>query len=270
MPIFAAGVALSVTLSACGGSSDKPSSAQCEQADQALTSALSAISTLGDVTFETAPREWYDATNQLQDSQQVFKSLAEETSGQSSDDFGKTAEFLFDANMNLLSGGAIAMGTTEDVLPWLAGCGLLPSSERTEDGAMSKAEAGALYLDVICAINAASDKLFYSGDPFIAGDSNPDLVPQNSARAAAREAVLVFSQAIMSLQQPGGAWPDSVSDDIAVALGVLEAEVAYFEAISEAATWGDVGDYPDLSASTFARIRNELGLPPSAAGDDGC
>lgn len=122
MPFFAAGLALAVTLSACAGSSAKPSSAQCEQAEQALTSASRAISTLGDVTFETAPREWSDATDQLQDAQQVFKSLAEETSGQTSDDFAKTATFLFEAAMNLLSGGAVAMGTTEDVLPWLASC----------------------------------------------------------------------------------------------------------------------------------------------------
>lgn len=133
---------------------------------------------------------------------------------------------------------------------------------------MSKAEAGAVFLDVTCKVNAAVDKFTSSGDPFWTQDGNPDRVPQDSARAAAREAVPVFSQAITSLQQPGGAWPDSVSDDIAVVLQDLKKEVAYFEAVAEADTWGDV-DYPDVSVSTYARIRDELGLPPPD-GSGGC
>ncbi len=142
--------------------------------------------------------------------------------------------------------------------------------QRTEDGVMSKAEAGAVYLDAICKINAATDKLYSSGDPFLTGDSNPDLVPLDSTREAAREAVPAFSEAIASLQQAGGAWPDSVSDDIAVVLQGLEQEVVYFEALTEAATWGDV-TYPDTSVSAFARIRDELGLPPAGdVGDGGC
>lgn len=140
--------------------------------------------------------------------------------------------------------------------------GARPDSATDIPSTMPLAEAGALYLEAICPLNAALN-VYREQWERDASESPAAEQPDESTRNAALDVTATALRARELLRFPVRPWPDAIESDVSLVVEALETDAAWYRSVGEARIWDEVPDFPEEAKdrTSSERIRAYLGLP---------